>query len=298
MKRRRLFVIAALLLLLAVALTAVIWTSLECIGVTAYRVESSKLSAPLTAVLITDPHDHVFGEGNSRLIEAVRAESPDLILFAGDGLNLYSQSPDTLTALIRELCQIAPVYYSLGNHETRYIYIHKSAALLDALREAGAVVLDGGYADAEVGGQKLRIGGLYGFAYNETDAEGWYDASACRFLRDFEDTDAYKILLAHKPEHLLNDREDARWDIDLAVCGHEHGGQIRLPLIGGFYSTHLGFFSPYLDGAHLINGIPTVISRGLGTYGPFAPWGFIPPRMFNPPELIRIDLAGPSEGNI
>lgn len=291
MKRRRPLIA---LLATAAALAAVIWTSLECIGTTVYRAASPKLSAPVTAVMLVDTHDHVFGENNQRLLSAVRAERPDLILFAGDGLNLYSETDETLVSLVRELCGIAPVYYSLGNHEVRYMFEQRSAALLSDLRAAGAVVLDSDYRDIEIRGQRIRVGGLYGRVYAETDA--WRASDIYRFLSAFEDTDAYKVLLAHKPDFLIDESGDARWDIDLALCGHEHGGQIRLPLIGGFYSPHLGFATPYLDGAHLINGIPTVISRGLGTYGPFTPTGFVPPRMFNPPELVRLELTGMEDG--
>lgn len=290
-RRRRKLALLALLGAAALLLTA--WDSATNIRTTAYRARSPKLTAPVRAVLLVDTHAHSFGKENAELLSAVRSQQPDLILFAGDGLNAFSETDDYVVSLVRELVKIAPVYYALGNHEMRYLFEQKSLALLSDIRSAGAVLLDHAYADITVHGQRLRIGGLFDRVYD--DASPFRSQSAAPFLADFEDTDAYKLLLAHQPDFLLNDQPDARWDIDLALCGHEHGGQVRLPIVGGFYSPHLGFASPYLQGAHLINGIPTVISRGLATYGPVTPTGVVPPRLFNPPELLTIELCPQEE---
>ncbi len=287
---------AAVVVCIALALFCLeFWRSTDLLTTTTYEAKSAKLTAEVTAVLLTDVHDHAFGAGSERLIAEVAALAPDLILFAGDGLNGYSASHAQLCALVERLCDIAPVYFAMGNHELRYVYLSRSAALFDDLRAAGAVVLDRAYADVTVNGQKLRIGGLFDYLYNEDRSADWYQSATAQWLYRFESTDAYKLLLVHQPDFVLDkalaDDPDARWAIDLTLCGHEHGGQVRIPFVGGFYSTHLGLFSPYLDGAHLINGIPTVISRGLGTYGPIHPGGVIPPRLFNPPELVVLRLA-------
>lgn len=289
--RRVLFVLLALFVAGVLFILVSVYLSANAIVVTVYGCESPKIEKPIDLLLLTDMHTHSFQEGNARLLRRVAKEAPDVILIAGDALNWYSESHDYVTNLVERLSRIAPVYFTVGNHDAKYMTQSQDYGLLDEIEQAGAAALNAGYVDVVVKGQKLRIGGLYDFVFNRNgmDEEAYRQTEGYRFLAGFEDTDDFKLLLAHQPNFLLDDAPEARWDIDLAVCGHEHGGQVRIPFYGGFYSTHLGWFSPYLDGAHLINGIPTVISRGLGTYTKGG-YRIVPPRFCNIPELVRIEL--------
>ena len=94
-------------------------TSAHALTTTHYTLSSTTISS-LRIVQLTDLHNSVFGEENSRLIDAVRDQSPDLILLTGDLLNSDEQCTDIATDLIAKLCDIAPVYFSNGNHEIEY----------------------------------------------------------------------------------------------------------------------------------------------------------------------------------
>lgn len=287
-RRRRLYAALAL----AVVVGLIMLASIAGLTVTEYSMVSPKVTEEIRLVQVADFHDNIWlGE---RLYQQMQALEPDVILLTGDQLNFNSDSPDLATEMIKRLTEIAPVYLSVGNHEVAYMHKASYRDLLDRFRQAGAVVLDDRYAELDIRGQRIRIGGIYNDLFNARGLsdEDYRGSSAYRFLAAFENTDALKVLLCHKPENMITDDEDVRWDIDLALCGHEHGGQVRLPLVGGLFSTHLGFFSPYLEGAHLIGGIPTVISRGLGTYT-WNSWGVpIPPRFWNVPELVLVTLTG------
>jgi len=71
--------------------------------------------------------------------------------------------------------------------------------------------------------------------------------------------------------------------VDLALCGHAHGGQIRLPLVGGLFAPHQGFFPKYTSGLYREGGSAMVVSRGLGE-------SLFPVRLGNPPEVVTVTL--------
>lgn len=278
--------LAALLLYTAVSL----YVSRYVISFSGYEYDSEKIDAPINIIVITDLHSSVFGEDNRELMDKIKARNPDIIAFVGDGMNYYEKNEDFLYKTLEQLEKIAPVFFSPGNHENVYVTRNKldPKQLIEKVESAGAVYLDQNYADVEINGQQLRIGGLYDYVFNKNRVpkEQYEEKGSYQFLKEYTETTAFKLMLTHRPESYINSDQDARWAIDLALCGHEHGGQIRLPFLGGFYSSHLGYFSPYLQGYHMVNGIPIIISKGLGTYYSQR----TPPRFNNPPELVEILL--------
>lgn len=137
-----------------------LYISVHALTITTYNL--STISTSLRILQLTDLHNSEFGTHNSRLINAVRAQSPDLILLVGDLLNSNEQRTDIATNLITQLCEIAPVYCSNGNHEVEYQ--EKYGVDVDKLyQEAGAVVLEKEYQDITVNDQKVRLGGIYGY---------------------------------------------------------------------------------------------------------------------------------------
>ena len=148
------------------------------------------------------------------------------------------------------------------------------------LADAGAVILEQEFQDITVAGQPLRIGGAYGYLlsrkYKNTPEQDFMDA--------FTDTEMPTVLLSHLSEGLLAYHCLGDWNVDLVLSGHTHGGQIRLPLLGGLYDPEVGFFPKYPQGLFQNNGAYLVLSAGLGSSTRI-------PRFNNPPELIVIDLT-------
>lgn len=190
-------------------------------------------------------------------------------------MNSYEERTDIITDLVRNASRIAPVYYSMGNHEIEYMENFGSDTLKQQLEEAGAIVLDGEYMDTQIAGQQVRIGGIYGYVM---DYE-WQDGSEQRFMEDFQDTDRFKILLSHMPEGLLLWKSMEYWDVDLVLSGHVHGGQMRLPFVGGLYDPEEGFFPTYTKGMFQCGNGTMILSAGLGTSGGI-------PRINNLPDLV------------
>ena len=255
--------------------------------VTRFALSQQKLSEPLRIVQLTDLHNSEFGKGNERLIRKVREQQPDLIFLTGDMLNQYEERTDVPVDLIRELSQIAPVYASYGNHEQQHEKNY-GTDLRAVFTEAGATVLEYDWVDVEVKGQKLRIGGIYGYCmagyYLKTDET---DEMETAYLDDFCDTDRTKLLLCHMPVAWIKYGSLDYWDTDYVFAGHAHGGQVRIPFVGGLYAPDQGwvpgrceglFFSK--DGEHTL-----VLSRGLGTSRSKLP------RLNNIPEILVLDLV-------
>lgn len=263
-----------------------LFTSSHALTTTHYTLSSTTISS-LRIVQLTDLHNSEFGEENSRLIDAVRAQSPDLILLTGDLLNSNEQRTDIATNLITQLCEIAPVYCSNGNHEVEYQ--EKYGVDVDKLyQEAGAVVLEKEYQDITVNDQKVRLGGIYGYClpgkYLET---GEADQEECTFLEEFQNTDLPTILMCHMPVcWMINGSLDA-WDVDYVFAGHVHGGEVILPFIGGLYGPDLGWFPGRMEGVFTSENKEKtlILSRGLGTSERI-------PRFNNIPEIMVVDIQG------
>lgn len=283
MKKLRWILILFTLLAVVTAMSALL--SVHGLGVTHQIVTSHKLTSPVRIVQLTDLHNSEFGDHNSRLIRKVAAQEPDLILITGDLLNLGEERTDIAEELIAGLSDIAPVYVSFGNHEVGYERDF-GADLRAVYTAAGATVLEFDWEDVEVNGQTLRLGGLYGYCLpGELEKTGEARKNECDFLRDFQDTEDYTVLLCHMPVSWIQYGSLESWDVDCILTGHVHGGQVRLPWIGGLWAPDQGWFPGRecgfywsKDGQRVM-----VLSRGLGNTERL-------PRLNNIPEILALDL--------
>lgn len=243
---------------------------------TFYQVKSSKVISNIRIVCLSDQHLKEFGKDNERLINEIDKLSPDIIAIVGD-MNMENQ-PDnygSVVSLCKNLNEIAPVYYSLGNHEIDAMLFGKSNIYKD-IKAAGIKIFNNELETVNVNGTSIDIIGL-----TQNPAE--YDEYGRVFFeKAMEKDNNFKLLLVHYPEHFLGTLED--YEIDLALTGHAHGGQIRLPLIGGLYSADQGFFPELCDGCQEIGNSTVIVSRGLGRSG-------ILPRINNKPEIVIADIG-------
>ena len=287
MKKRILLIILALLALFTVVSGILIWQSARrCrreLSVASYTVPS-RLEESLRIVQLSDLHGWTFGEGNADLIAQVEALEPDIIAMTGDMLDESDENADVVCDLIRALVKTAPVYYGYGNHEYTWMKNHQES-LTPALSEAGAVVLDIGYLDITVNGQELRLGGHHGYWKQpnmlEVTQEQWQ--REFDFTLAFEDTERFKILLNHIPTTWLDWGYIDEFPVDLVLTGHYHGGQIRLPVVGGLYAPYVGLFPEYTEGLYTGEKATCILSAGLG-----ASPGI--PRVNNLPQIVVVDL--------
>ena len=286
-QQRKMFLLSGIVVLLIVGLVIKnnLYESEYSLSSISYEIKADKIQKSIRLVQITDLHNSIFGDNNQNLLDLVAEQAPDLILITGDLLNSDESETDIATNLISGLGSIAPVYVSLGNHEVEYQQNY-GIDITQLYEDIGAVVLDRQYQDLEVNGQKVRLGGIYGYCLPEKYLEtNEANPEECAFLSDFQNTDLYTILMCHMPVcWLINDGLD-EWDVDCVLAGHVHGGQVILPLIGGVYAPDMGWFPGKLQGLYSSeDGSSTmVLSTGLGNTESV-------PRFNNIPEVVTVDI--------
>lgn len=216
---------------------------------------------------LSDLHGKQFGKNNEKLINNIKKEDPDIIVFTGDLIDaVRNENVSESVEFLSQISEFAPVFYIRGNHEynsSKYNELMKK--LYDA--HGKLYVLDGDYEQIEIHGQAVNILGL------DRQREG----SIHKFLKE----DDYKIILNHYSENFLENAHLSQLDCDLVLTGHAHGGQWRLPIIGGIFSPGQGINPKYYEGMFEANGSKQVISRGLGN-------SIFPIRLFNRPEVVTI----------
>ena len=278
--------IAQLLAVLAIVVlicTISIWFSYNWLTISSFTVTSEKISKAFRIVLISDLHDHQFDDDNVELVEQIQEQSPDLIIIDGDMINEDSDSADTAVSLVYSLKEIAPVYYSFGNHEYGYIDAGGDTLQIE-LEAAGANILNYEVADIEVKGNLLRLGGLYEYGFETSMQSEDENNKANSYLSELTNTDRYLIMCAHRPESFWCWDCADKWGLDLVLSGHLHGGQVIIPFIGGLYSNLEEFFPTYDFGQYKVGNSDLIITRGLGSNPK------VLPRFNNPPEIAVVDV--------
>ena len=229
---------------------------------------------------ISDLHNTEFGEENRKLLNALKQAEPDIIVLTGDLVDSRNTDISVAVALAQRAVKIAPCYYVTGNHESR---IGELSQLLDGLVSAGVTVLRNETAALERNGDKLTLLGLDDPAFRSDYMVGDSGPVLTAALEKLAAGDMeYTIALSHRPEWFSLYRD---FGLDLVFCGHAHGGQFRLPFVGGIVAPNQGFFPRYDAGVFTEKDCSMVVSRGLGP-------SIIPLRIGNRPELVVVTLHG------
>ena len=236
-------------------------------------------------VFISDLHSRSFGEDNSELLDKIVEQNPDLICLGGDFINdeATDEEISDFITLLSKLKEIAPTYFSYGNHDLNYINAYGDN-VSPLIKNTGCAILEEEYVDIEINGNPIRLGGMFDYAFNQqyVPDEEWQNGTTYKFLADFTKTDRIKILLCHRPDSFIYGNA-ALWDIDYVLSGHTHGGLWRLPLIGGIIAPEQGIFPQYDKGEYDIGNIKLIISSGFDGYDNI-------PRLFNCPEITVIEF--------
>lgn len=203
-----------------------------------------------------------------RLIRCVAAQHPDAVFLVGDLTNSYTDFDEAgLRHLAAGLAAVAPCFAVPGNHEWRLGREPRYRAILAA---CGVAYLCDSYADWVKDGERLRLFGM-----------------GKRRPFPLEVADQPSIVLAHRPEY-LSYYADARWDV--VVCGHAHGGHVRMGE-RSLYAPDQGFFPTYTAGVYTQGDTTMVVSRGLGNSS--IPW-----RIGNRPHLPVLVLVPRLENSV
>ncbi|TSB47188.1 metallophosphoesterase [Alkalicoccobacillus porphyridii] len=228
---------------------------------------------------LSDLHNKIFGRNQDRLAQSVEEEQPDLIVFTGDLIDSRRYDANPAIQLIEKLTDLAPVYYVTGNHEW---HSNRYDELQQQLTHSGAVILENESVFLEKGDASIQLAGIEDPAFSEgISNKAAIETGIRAALSSSLDQENYTILLSHRPEHFLTYSAEA---IDVVLAGHAHGGQIRIPFLGGLIAPDQGFFPTYTSGPYESNGTTMIVNRGLGN-------SVIPIRLFNRPEIVSITLS-------
>ena len=266
--------IALLLCLVIVFGVFVVYSNFK-IEATEYTIESSLLPKSFNGfkiVQISDLHNTEFGEDNKKLIEIIKEQKPDAVFVTGDTIDGFYTNIQIPIKLFEEILKICDIYLVVGNHEIRSdpnLYFD----FLDTLTEMGVIVLNDDTTYIERNGEKIQVIGLndasnYKAVYNDN-----YNKQIVETINNLDSKNHFTVLLSHHPE-LFN--EYIKTNVDLVFSGHAHGGQIRLPFIGGIIAPEQGLFPKYDAGVFTENKTTMVVNRGLGN-------SIIPVRINNSP---------------
>lgn len=286
--KKRMLILSGILILILILIFASCLMSRYWLVVRSWTVRSDRIQQGFDLAVISDQHGNRFGKDNEKLIKKMADLHPDMILMAGDMIGKGSDGDEEICALVKKLSKISPVYYAYGNHEMDYIEAdaRRKTSFPRHLEEAGATVLEESDIDIKQGSDKVRIGGMYAYAFGSDgndSAESLKDPEKS-FLQEFENTDAFRIMISHRPDSFIFGDASSYWKIDLVVSGHDHGGQIVLPFLGGLFGGDQGFFPKYIHGLYQKDNLQLFITSGLGSQKE------ILPRFNNRPEIAVLHI--------
>ncbi|MBS4202285.1 metallophosphoesterase [Bacillus sp. FJAT-49732] len=276
---KRLLRILLKLILFIAFVWAFLYINNNWLQISEYEVQSERIPKAFDGVRIvqiSDLHDATFGENQSRLVKKVQTMNPDFVFLTGDFIDSNRYDLQNSLDFVEQIIPFTQVFYVTGNHE---VAVNKINEITQALKDLGVHVLMDESSVIEKAGESLIIAGVQDPLINaiyppeEVIAESLDEAISRR-------SDSFKLLLSHRPEvfDVYVEKE-----IDVVFTGHAHGGQVRIPGVGGLIAPGQGWFPKYTSGMHEQGKTKMVVSRGLGN-------SLIPYRIFNRPEIVLLTL--------
>ena len=251
------------------------------IKLTEYIITSSKVPESFTCfeiAQVSDLHNAELGEENSKLLELLSEAEPHIIVLTGDLIDSRQTDIETALDFAGKAAQIAPVYYVSGNHEAR---VPEYEDLKMGLTEAGVTVLENQKVQITRDGESITLMGIQDPSFRTDYLFGDAESISRQAISELQNvSDGFTVLLSHRPE-LFELYVDT--GVDLVFSGHAHGGQFRLPFIGGLVAPNQGFLPKYDAGRFDEGNTTMIVSRGVGN-------SIIPFRINNPPELVVVEL--------
>ncbi|WP_242310948.1 metallophosphoesterase [Bacillus cereus group sp. BfR-BA-01331] len=276
-KTKRIILIIGIL----VGISIFLYLQNNLISITEVKITSSKIPSSFKGykiLQISDLHNKKFGDNQDVLIQKVKSINPDIIAITGDLIDSKSYDAEMSMQVIRELVKEYPVYFVTGNHEK---WSGKYNSLEKKLKKQHVTVLRNEHVIIQKGGHEINLLGIDDPEFNTGDIdEGSIVKNAIVKAKIETQPDRYNVLLSHRPEFL---EEYAEEKVDLVLSGHAHGGQVRLPFIGGLVAPNQGILPKYTAGLYEQQNTSMIVSRGLGN-------SIIPQRVFNRPEIVVVQL--------
>ncbi|MDA2392878.1 metallophosphoesterase [Bacillus cereus] len=270
-----------MIICILVGFTIFLYLQNNLISITEVKITSSKIPSSFKGykiLQISDLHNKKFGDNQDVLIQKIKSIDPDIITITGDLIDSKSYDAEVSMQLIREMVKKYPVYFVTGNHEQ---WSGKYKSLEKELKKYGVNILRNEHVGIRKGEQEINLLGIDDpeFGTGNRD-EGNIIIDEIKKAKIEMQPDRYNVLLSHRPEFI---KEYTNERLDLVLSGHAHGGQVRLPFIGGLVAPNQGVLPKYTAGLYVEQNTSMVVSRGLGN-------SIIPQRILNRPEIVVVQL--------
>ncbi len=283
MSKKKILVLSTIAFLMIAMVIWIAWgnTALEVNTITVIGENLPEAFQGYKIAQVSDLHNAQMGKDNEKLIAMLKEAVPDMIAITGDMIDSGNTDVEVALQFAKEAVTIAPCYYVTGNHEA--IADVAYAQLESGLLEIGVIVLKDEAVLLEKNGAFIQLIGLDDLGFSPVnDQIDEATANMEQTLKELVENDApYTLLLAHRPE--LVDVYVAG-NVDLVLSGHAHGGQFRIPFVGGVIAPGQGFFPEYDGGLYTEGETQMVVSRGIGN-------SVIPFRVNNRPEVVLVELT-------
>ena len=279
-KKNKITVILTAFVVIVSAFTLwVLWGN-TAVELNEYTIQSESIPKSFDGyriVQISDFHNAQIGKDNEKLISLIEKAEPDIIAITGDIVDWRRTDIELTKEFVLQIMKIAPCYYVSGNNES---YITEKYDVKNILADMGVTVLEDETQHLEIEGEKILLAGVDDPAFSDNYSSADSVPIMQTKLEELMSDDIYTVLLSHRPELF---GVYCEYEADLVLSGHAHGGQFRIPFIGGLYAPDQGFFPEYDAGLYTDGKTNMIVSRGIGN-------SKIPIRFNNRPEVIVIEL--------
>lgn len=281
-KKRKLMIVLTVVASLLIAL--VIWTvwGNTALELNTYTVSSGRLPEAFDGYRIahiSDLHNTEMGKDNDKLLNMLREAKPDIIAITGDLIDSRNTDIEIALQFVEEAVKIAPCYYVTGNHEARVSEYFDD--LKNGLTELGIIILEDERVDLDKNSETITLIGINDPSFKSDYLFGDSETVVETHLQELmNESYSFTLLLSHRPELFeiyVNN------EVDLVLSGHAHGGQFRLPFVGGLVAPNQGLFPKYDAGLYTEENTNMIVSRGIGN-------SILPFRFNNRLEVILIEL--------
>lgn len=285
-KKKRMIVFAVVATIL---LGLIIWTAWgnTALELNRYIISSDRLPEAFDGYRIahvSDLHNTEIGKDNEKLLAMLREADPDIIAITGDIIDSRNTDIDIVLQFTKTAMEIAPCYYVTGNHEAR---VSEYDELKAGLTEQGVIILEDKCIGLDKSEETISLLGVNDPSFQTDYLFGDSETVMQSKLQEIiNEEDTYTILLSHRPE-LFEVYTESK--VDLVLSGHAHGGQFRLPFVGGLVAPNQGLFPKYDSGLYTEENTNMIVSKGIGN-------SILPFRFNNRPEVILIELKYSNRG--
>lgn len=272
------------LAIVVVVMSIMFWLDYENthLDITKYEIDSIRVPRDFKdfkIVQLSDFHNNRDITFLNKVIYEIRNIKPDLILITGDIVDSYSPNIEVACLFVKQLTNIAPTYYTTGNHEfvckKRSEFFSKVYNVNENFGHNNVFVF-------KKNRQKINIIALEDpmkvQLRNKRKKSNVIVREAMEKIR-FNHRN-FTILISHRPD--LYKEYDKR-NIDLIFTGHAHGGQFNIPPFGPIYAPSQGMFPKYAKGMYDLKNSKMIVNRGLGNSS-------FPFRINNKPEIVVVTL--------